>query len=136
DGFSQNPQPRAASYALRFKIIVYRGEKSIPGTDSSRVFDDLRPIGVVHSQYRRLSGCIRRTETSGMIGIAFDLGWPSFMTLDQNSGAGSIHWKRGSKKQRPAGDDLLRLIHIRHDLLIRWSCSTGIETCECQRGAH
>ena len=56
-----------------------------------------------------------------MIGIAFDFSWAPFMTFDQNSSTSSAHWKRGSKKQWPAGNDLLRLIYIRHDLLVRWS---------------
>src|SRR5262249_1219103 len=135
-GFSQNPQPRPASDSLGFEIIVDRGEESIPGTDSSGISNDLGTIGVVHSQYRRLSERVRCPQTSRMIGIGFDLGWAAFMTSHSNSSTGAAYRKRGRKKQWPARYDLLRLIHVRHDLLVRWSCSTGIETGERQRGAH
>ena len=122
-GFRQNPQSAAANYALRFKIVVDRGEKSTPRADSPGISDDLGTVGIVERQDRRLSKRIRRPQAGGMIGVAFDFGRASFVAFDKDSGAHSAHRKSGGKKQRPAGDDFLRLVHVRHDLLVQRSRS-------------
>ena len=61
---------------------------------------DLRPIGIVERQHRRLRVEIGRAQAAGMIRIALDLGRTSFVTLDQQPGGHAA--ERHRRRRRTA----------------------------------
>ena len=70
-----------------------------------------------------------------MIGIALDLGRPSFVVLDQQADAGAGKRHRRGEEQRLARDELLGLPDVRHDQLVRLA-RAGAHAGQRQRGAH
>ncbi len=55
----------------------------------------------------------------GVIGIAFDLGRPALMALNQHTGCDSAKRESRGKIERLAQDERLGLFDVRHDFLGR-----------------
>ena len=70
-----------------------------------------------------------------MLGIAFDLGRPAHVALDEQTGRDAAQRHRGGEEERLAGDDLLRSPHIGHDLFGRLARARA-EAGQRQRSAH
>ena len=67
-----------------------------------------------------------------MIGIAFDLGWPTFVTFDNHAARKAAKCRRGREIERLAGNQFFRLTNIRHDLFSSW-LDAATSTHACQR---
>ena len=106
-----------------------------PGSDLAEVRDGLRAVRIVERQYRGLGQRIGRAETGRMPRVAFDLGGPAHVALDQDPGRHSAQRRRRGEEQRLTGDDLLRSAHVRHDGLGGLARARS-EAGQSERGAH
>src|SRR6185436_15989866 len=95
------------------------GEKIGPRTNLAQIRQRARPVRVVQIQYRRLRMNVRRPETGRMKRVALDLGWPTLVALDEESGRHPADRHRGGVEQRPTRNDLFGLPDIRDDLFRR-----------------
>ena len=87
----------------------------LPGFDPSAARDQLRAIGVVKPQQRRLAEDVGRAQARRMSRVALDLDRPAHLALDQHAAGESVDRHRGSEKERPARDDFLGRLHVRND---------------------
>ena len=70
----------------------------------------------------RIEACANRSvapRLAGMIGVAFDLGRPALVALDEQPGRDAAERHRGGEEQRLAGDDLFGLPDVGNDQLVR-----------------
>ena len=74
-----------------------------------------------------------------MVRIAFNLGRTAHMALDENAAAEAAERHRRREEQRLAGNDLLRLVDVRNDLLVgrrRRRAQAAAQSRQRQRRAH
>ena len=79
----------------------------------------LHAVGIVEVEQRRLREHIGRAEAGRVRRVAFNLGRPSFVALDEQAGRAATERHRGCVEQRPAGNDVLRLAGVGKNLLRR-----------------
>src|SRR5688572_20748559 len=78
---------------------------------------------------------VRSAKACWMLRIAFNLGWPSLVALDQQPNGRTAKRHRRGIEQGPPKHDLLRLPHVGQNVLARLaraSCQTGKPEC----GSH
>ena len=117
DGFGQESEPRAFERLLGRQRRANRAEERGPRTDLAEAGERLRPIGIVEAEHGGLGKDVAGAEAARVKRVAFDLGRPSFVALDQQPGddAAKRHGRR--VEQRPARNDFLGLPHVGDDLL-------------------
>jgi hypothetical protein len=133
DGLRQDAQSRA----IRFRGVergLQRGDEVAPGDRVTEPAHDLRAVGIVEAEDRRLHDRVARAEARGMRRIALDLRRAVHVALDEHARRDAAERNRRGEEERFAGDGALRLIDVRNDLLgRRRACG---EAGHRDRGAH
>ncbi len=93
-----------------------RLRERVPRAHVTHVRDVLGAVGIVEIEQRSLRVHVGAAEARGMLRIAFNLGRTEQVAFDQNRRRVAVERKRGRVVHRAAGNDVLRLLHVRHDL--------------------
>ncbi len=105
-----------------------------PGRSEILVEDLARTVRVVELVDLLLDPGARRAEGRRVQLVALDLGGPPLVAFDHEPQAVDAEGHRRRVPKRDAGNDLLRCVHVRDDVLDR--PAAGGETGERQRGAY
>jgi len=132
-GFSQERQPGAAHRGQAPVLLPPGGFELRPGGGPSLVQGGLGSIRIVKGQDCRLRHRVSGAPAFGVAGIAFDLGRPAFMRLDQDPPGKSLAGAGGSVERRQARHDRIRLVGIGHERLGR--AAPG-QAAQGQRRSH
>src|SRR5204862_7943484 len=87
--------------------------------------DRRRTLCIVTCDQRGLHKGVASAEARRMFRIAFDLRWPSFMCLDENTARMAAESQRRSVVNRFARENFFRLTEIGHNSLWRLSRATS-----------
>jgi hypothetical protein len=120
---------------LGVEVRLERRLERAPGARALELEDRLRAVGIVERQDRGLGDRVGRAEARGVLRVAFDLRRPPHVALGEHRLEIAEHRHRRGEEQRPAGEDLLRLLDVGDDLLERL-LGAGGEAGERQRGAR
>ena len=135
DAAGEEAQARAPSGLLLVERLPQGGPEVAPGPVLPHVEDGLRPVRVVEAQHVGLAEDVRRAQARRVVGVALDLGRPPLVALHEDPARVAIVARGGGEEEGPAQDELLRLPHVRQDLL-RGLLRAGGEPGEGERGAH
>ena len=106
-----------------------------PSVNFAKPGGRLRAIRIVKIQNGSLRECIRCAQARRVIQIAFDLGRPSFMAFYEQSDSVRPEWHHRSVKLRLAKNQAVRLLHVRHKVLLGSAAAPG-EPGQRERGRH
>ncbi len=131
----QEAQPCPALPLLLGERLAQRRAEVAPGPLLPQVQHGLRTVGVVEAEHVRLSEDVGASQARRVVGVAFDLGRPPLVALDQDAARVAVVAGRRREEERAARDELLRLPHVRQDLLLGL-LGAGRETGERERSPH
>ena len=133
--FGQDPQARAVERLLGGERSAEGAEKPRPWPDFAEIGERLRSIGIVETEHGGLREDVGGAEAARMQRVAFDLGRPALVALDEQAGGHAAERHRGGEEERPAENDFFGLAHVGHDLFRRLPRARG-EAAERERRAH
>jgi hypothetical protein len=119
DGLAEDTEARPLHRLLRRDDAAHRGDEGVESPDVAKVRDRRRAIRVVEVEDRGLREDVGGAAARGMIRVAFDLRRAALVALHEEADARSRKRHRRRVEERLAGDELLGLAHVRHDLLAR-----------------
>ena len=120
DRLGEDAEPGALERLLRGQRGADRAEKRRPRADLAEIGERLRAVGIVEPENRGLREHVGRAEAARMQRVAFDLGRPPFVALDEEPGGDAAERHRGRVEERLAGDELFGLAHVGNDLSGGW----------------
>ena len=129
----RRPAPLLACCERRCR--AHGADERRPRENLSHVGERLHAIGIVEVEQRRLREDIGGAEAGRVRRVAFDLGRPSFVTLDEQAGRAAAERHRGCVEKRPARNDVLGLSGVRKNLL-RGLARAARHPRECERRSH
>ena len=97
--------------------------------------DGLRAIGIVQIENRGLREAVGAAKARRVLGIAFDLGRPPHVALDEHRVRVTAVSDRARKEERTPGNDVFRLPDVGNDLFFRLT-GAGADASQRQRRAH
>ena len=121
----QDAEAGAGERLLSREHRADRPEKGGPRPDLADVGERLRPIRIVEAEHRGLRERIGCAEATGMERIALDLRGTALVALDEQPGRDAAQRHRGRVEERSAGNELLGLADVRHDLFGRLTGARG-----------
>ena len=131
----QDPEAGASFQALHVQVLAEGVDEVVPGADPAGIRHRRGAIGVVEVEDAGLGDGVAGPEAGGMLRIALDLRGATQVALDQDprrrpgerDGAGVV--------ERAAGDEFLRLAHVREDLFSRLNRAV-LQPAEGERGCR
>src|SRR5262245_9435469 len=131
----ETPQPLSTiCLEARHRVSKRRNER-IPSVDRPVLAYSLRPVRIVKRQKGSLGKNIRRAETCRMLGIAFNFGWPAFVTLNQETKTVSGRSHTRGENNRLTRQQLFGRSNVRNNLLGR-SGGASRERSKSERRGH
>ncbi len=135
DRRGEEVQARAALGLVGCQRLLHRSDEGGPSAYVSAEGHRLGAVRVVEAQNRGLRQGIGGPEACGMLRIAFNLGRPPHVALDQDRHGHTADRNRAGKVERPPGHQFFRLAHVGHELFGRL-LRAGTDPGKRQGSAH
>ncbi len=135
DGAGEDPHALAAERLERAQPGSHLAHEGAPRPDPAVVDDRLGALRIVEGEDRGLVEDVRGAEAGRVIRVALDLRRPSHVALGEDAARVAAAGERRGEEERPAGDDVLRLLHVGDDRLGRLLGAAG-QTRERERRAQ
>ena len=100
----------AGGHPEKFRLITFEG--AFHGRDTTGHRSRFQPIGIIEVQDRRLSPCMRGSQTEGVRRISFDFSGATFVRLHQNAKHRMPFCESSGVIDRLAGNDALGRLRI------------------------
>ena len=134
-GFGEDADARPAARTLLRHEAAQHSQEIRPGPDLAAFICRAAAVRIVELQHRGLAERIESAQRGRVFRIAFHLGGPAFVALHQNAVGDAAQGGCRGVEQRLAGNQILRLPHIGHDVLGGLAGASG-QPGQGQRGAH
>ena len=135
DGFGEQTDAAPLLGLLRVQHGAHGADERAEGPDLTEIGERLRAIGIVEIEDSGLREHVRGAPARRVIGVAFNLGGPAFVRLDEQTQARSAERHGRRVEERLARDDLLRLPNVGNNPLVRLPGAGG-DPGQGKRGAH
>src|SRR5205823_8174502 len=92
-----------------------RGDELAPRADLAELVDDLGAVWIVEAEDRGLHLRVARAEAGGVVGVALDLRRAAHVRFRKDAAGDAAERHRRREEDRLAGDEVLRLLHVRDE---------------------